>query len=61
MDYAGRHYFALDGSYGDATEMLIVDTSSWTENDWQYVSEGDEMGRIQRAQDVIDYYTQRGM
>ena len=61
MTYAGKHYFALDGSYGDATEILIVDTSLWTEQDWTYVSEGDDMGRIQRAQDVLDYATQEGM
>lgn len=28
------HYFAADGSYGDATNLVIVDTSDWTEDEW---------------------------
>lgn len=61
MTYEGKTYFALDGSYGDATDILIVDTGKWTEKDWEYVSEGDDDGRALRAQDVNDYYTQRGL
>lgn len=60
MTYEGKTYFALDGSYGDATEILIVDTDMWTEKDWEFVSEGDDSGRSQRAQEVIDYYESKG-
>ncbi|WJZ48466.1 hypothetical protein [Actinomycetia phage DSL-LC01] len=28
------HYFAADGNYGDATNLVIVDTSDWTEDEW---------------------------
>ena len=27
-------YFSPDGSYGSAKGLVIVDTSMWTENDW---------------------------
>jgi hypothetical protein len=30
MDY----YFAPDGIFGDATELILVDTTNWTEEDW---------------------------
>lgn len=30
-------YFAADGSYGDATDITIVDTSDWTQTDWDHV------------------------
>lgn len=33
------HYFAEDGSYGDATDIAIIHTDSFTEDDWQQVSE----------------------
>jgi hypothetical protein len=28
------HYFAADGNYGDAKDLVIVDTSDWTEDEW---------------------------
>lgn len=28
------HYFAKDGNYGDAKELVIIDTSDWTEDEW---------------------------
>lgn len=32
------HYFAADGNYGDATNLVIVDTSDWTEDEWADIS-----------------------
>ena len=29
-----RHYFAKDGSYGDADGLVVIDTSNWTAQDW---------------------------
>lgn len=28
-------YIAKDGSYGDAEDILIVDTSAWSGDDWE--------------------------
>jgi hypothetical protein len=34
---AGLTYFATDGSYGDASDLAIVDTSEFTEEDWEAI------------------------
>lgn len=39
-------YFGKDGNYGDAENIVIVDTSDWTEDDWQMI---DEAGDTDRA------------
>lgn len=56
MTYAGKHYFAMDGSYGDATEILIVDTSLWDSNDWAAIEEASDDERNDVAQSIIDHY-----
>lgn len=33
------HYFAADGNYGDASGLVVVDTSEWTEADWVRIDE----------------------
>jgi len=33
----GMSYFASDGSYGDADDAVIVDTSKWCEDDWNEI------------------------
>lgn len=35
MDY----YFANDGIFGDATELIFVDTTNWTEDDWDLIDD----------------------
>jgi hypothetical protein len=40
------HYFAIDGNYGDADGIVIVDTSGWTEDDWTAI---EEVGDAERA------------
>lgn len=30
-------YFAADGSYGDARGMYVVDTTEWTEYEWNMI------------------------
>lgn len=39
-------YFALDGNYGDADGIVIVDTTGWSEEDWTAI---DEVGDADRA------------
>lgn len=41
-----HHYFALDGNYGVADGMVVVDTQNWSEADWQAI---DEVGDAERA------------
>lgn len=32
-----KHYFAADGNYGSAEGLVIVDTSDWTEEEWDAI------------------------
>lgn len=38
-------YFAVDGSYGDADGMVIVDTVDWTNEMWDMIGECDDYSR----------------
>ena len=31
--FNGNTFYAADGSWGDATDLIIIDTSSWTDED----------------------------
>ena len=42
-------YFAADGSYGDATGLVIIDTSNLTEEDWLTIEEASDSERAQVA------------
>jgi hypothetical protein len=42
-------YFAADGNYGDATGLVIVDTSTWDEETWNHIEEVQESFRPYRA------------
>jgi hypothetical protein len=48
-----RHYFATDGSYGDAAGMLIVDTSLWNSNDWAAIEEASDEERNDIVQSIM--------
>lgn len=39
------HYFAEDGSYGDASNLEVIDTSDWTEEEWEMVEEASDSNR----------------
>lgn len=45
-DLSNATYFALDGNYGDADGIVIVDTTGWSEEDWTAI---DEVGDADRA------------
>ena len=60
-EYAGKTFFAMDGSYGDATEMIIVDTSMWTGDDWQEVENATDFERSDVAQGITNRYNEKGM
>jgi len=40
------HYFAEDGSYGDASNLEVIDTSEWTEKEWEEVEEASDSTRV---------------
>lgn len=41
-------YFGLDGNYGDASGLVVVDTSRFTSSDWDLVDSAsdDERGFV---------------
>jgi hypothetical protein len=45
-------YFAVDGNYGSADGMVVVDTTSWSEEDWTQVEEASDSERAQIALDL---------
>lgn len=38
-------YFAKDGSYGSASDLTILNTEHWTEEDWQEIEQASDMTR----------------
>lgn len=51
-----QHYFAQDGNYGDAEEILIVDTDLWTEENWQELEDAYDNERPTIAQAISERY-----
>lgn len=46
------YYFAMDGNYGEAEKIVIVDTSDWDDDDWaavEYARDGEERMEIARS------------
>lgn len=42
------HYFAADGSYGNS-DLVIVDTSDWTTDEWDIVENAPDSERMSIA------------
>ena len=42
-------YFAGDGSYGDASGLVIIDTRAWNNDQWQAVEESHDYSRAALA------------
>ncbi len=38
-----KTYFSKDSSYGDATDLIIIDTSDWSDQDWSEVDCGSDI------------------
>ena len=43
------HYFALDGNYGNADGIVLVDTADWSEDDWSAVEMAGDSDRASVA------------
>lgn len=50
-------YFAADGSYGDAKHLAIVDTSGWSEDDWEEIEETSDWERPDVAETIAARYS----
>jgi hypothetical protein len=47
-----NHFFAKDGSFGNAQDILIVDTSSWGEDDFYALEDAHEYERLEVARKI---------
>lgn len=47
-------YFADDGSYGDAKDLLITDTSSWTSAMWDVIEHSTDSERVLLASHFVN-------
>lgn len=43
------HYFAADGNFGTAKNLVIVDTTDWTEEEWADVEHAKDDDRTSIA------------
>jgi hypothetical protein len=46
------HYFSTDGNYGDASQMVVLNTDNWTGEDWALIDEARDWNRPQVALDI---------
>jgi hypothetical protein len=49
-------YFASDGSFGDADDFAVVDTSSWTDSDWEEIEDSYDWERPAVARAIASKY-----
>lgn len=50
------YYFATDGSYGSADSMEVLDTTKWTEADWEEIFEAYDHNRVEVALEIARKY-----
>ena len=43
------HYFAADGNYGSADQLVIVDTSDWDVDEWDIIDQTPDSDRAMVA------------
>lgn len=51
-----KHYFSADGNYGDAESLTVVDTSNWTNEDWDTIDETVDYQRVIVARQIESKY-----
>jgi hypothetical protein len=49
------HYFAVDGSFGHADGINLIETDKWIESDWQLIEETPEHMRAAFALDIATW------
>lgn len=48
-------YFAKDGNYGDADGIIVVDTTEWSESDFEMVERASDENRPLAARTVSEW------
>lgn len=48
------HYFATDGNYGSASDIVIVHTDNWTTQDWDAVIDSSDSERAEIASQIAE-------
>ena len=51
-------YFAGDGSVGSASELVVVDTTAWTEHDWELIETASDAERVYVAREIGERHYQ---
>lgn len=50
------NYFATDGNYGSADGILVLETTGWSELDWQMIEEVSDEHRPAVARLIVESY-----
>jgi hypothetical protein len=50
------HYFAEDGSYGNASGLTIMETTHWDETDWAIIEGASDWARPEVARVLTESY-----
>ena len=50
------YYFAEDGTYGDASKLVIIETTDWNENDWEEIEETPDWDRPRTSKIINNKY-----
>lgn len=48
-------YFAADGNCGSADGLVVIDTSDWTENEWNIILDAPNEERVRIAQEISSF------
>lgn len=49
-------YFAVDGNYGDASGLVVMETTHWDNTDWDIIEEADDWLRPAVARVLTESY-----
>ncbi len=44
-----KTYFASDGSYGDGSDIVVIDTTDWGSEEWEIIDEAPDSERREIA------------
>ena len=50
------HYFAEDGTYGEADKLVVIETSDWSEEDWEEIDDTPDWDRPRVAKIINNKY-----
>lgn len=49
-------FFALDGSYGDATDLVVLNCEHFNNEDWLVIDEANDFDRLSLARTLAKHY-----